>query len=814
MKHIYVALLLALTLICSRTMAQNGLRSSSSIDSTSALSNSATIIPSSLHNPSLALMDGSTFLGPTYSLSACGLNYTTVSVKIGQRFTPAGVPQPATFAISGIPTTATIQKAFVWCDASGNGNPITITVVNPFTASLTFPMTLIGSDADKCWGYSGTHSYRADITALVWGNGNYDISGFPTNSTNDVDGATLMVIWSDATAGFQGDITLWDGAVMIAGASTTQTINNFQASCQYGTINAKAFMCVADLQGLNSQLTLNGTFPVTCVEDWWNYVEIPTTLTVNQNSSVFGCNSTNGGDCFNFCMMGLYYQSYCTTCCLNPFTLNTSSSSSLCSAGNGSASTTAIGGSGGPYTYSWNTSPVQTTSTASNLPPGQYIVTVADTGGCSDMDTVIVAGTGSLPLTGTQVNVGCNGASTGTAIITPGGGPGPYVYSWSTPLGGNDSTASGLNAGIYTVAVNDSFGCNNSYTFAITEPPLVPLVASLTGKPAICIGDTIFLTASASGGNGGPYSYTWLNAIGNSTTAFAVPLATTTYSVVINDTCFTPADTAIWTIVVNPLPTIQVSASPTQGCPQLCPTFTSTSTPPSVSCTWNFGDNTSALGCQTSHCYDSTGSYTIEIIVTDTNGCVDSLLLPGYITVHPVPIADIAILSIQPAVLDQASILFDDLSSGGDTCYWNFGDGDSLTVSNCTDISYTYDAIGIYDVKHIVVNQFGCRDTSSAQVEIIPQTIVYIPNTFTPNADGINDQFTAIGQYIEDYKMMIYDRWGNLLYTSNSLNQGWDGRIAGSSEMAPIDTYVYVITCSTVYFPEKLKYIGHVNLIR
>jgi gliding motility-associated-like protein len=755
-------------------------------------------------------MDGNAALGPTYSYSDCGLNYTTASLKLGQRISPAGVPQPATFTISGIPATALIVKAFIWCDASGTGVPITLNVTNPFFTNFTYSMTLIGSDQDKCWGYAGTHSYRADITSCAWGNGNYTISGFPTGTPDDVDGATMMVIWSDPTANFQGDIVIWDGALVINGGNTSTTINNFTA-CSLQVNNARAFMCVADLQGLGSQLTLNGVFPITVVEDWWNYIDVATTVTPNQNTSVFG--NSSGGDCYNMCMIGLYFQSTCQTCCANPFTLNMSSTPSSCSASNGTATAAPNGGTG-PFTYNWNTSPAQTGQTASNLPPGQYIVTVSDSLGCSATDTVVVNGIGALNITPSQQNVGCYGAATGWALALPNGGNAPYTYVWTTP-NGNDSIATNLAAGTYTVTVSDNFGCDTTHVFTITEPPLVPLVANLTGTSAICIGAQVSLNATASGGSGGPYSYTWLNATGTGNTATDSPTATTTYSVVINDTCGTPADTATWTVTVNPLPVITVSGTPLQGCPTLCSDLTATSVPAAVTVAWTFGDNSTGTGSPVNHCYPQTGTYDITVGVQDVNGCINSLSLPAYITVHPVPVAGIGILSPQPATLEESTISFDDLSQGSDSCVWYMGNSNVIVLDNCGDLSYTYDAIGIYTVSQVVYNQYGCMDSTSTTVEIIPQSILYVPNTFTPNGDGKNDFFTAYGQYIENFNMLIYDRWGNLIYTTNDMTKGWDGRANGGKDIAQIDTYVYVITYNETYgVARKYKKMGHVNLIR
>lgn len=256
-------------------------------------------------------LDGDGKLGPAYQGSECGLNYCTATQKLGQRFGPPGVPQPAAFNINCIPSTATVIQAFVWCDASGNGAPITLNVTNPASLGFSVPMTLVGTDVDKCWGYANSTTYRADVTATISGNGTYFISGFPTGSPNDVDGATMIVIWKDLSAGYQGDLIIWDGAMVGIGVPTSGTMTGFSA-CTGNVMNARTFMGIGDLQGLGSQLTLNNNSPYTVTEDWWNFIDVPTVVTPGQNTSTFG--NTVSGDCYNIALYGLYFQSDCKTC--------------------------------------------------------------------------------------------------------------------------------------------------------------------------------------------------------------------------------------------------------------------------------------------------------------------------------------------------------------------------------------------------------------------------------------------------------------------------------------------------------------------
>lgn len=320
MKKISYNILTALLLFCTMELsAQNGATTVSGMNPVGSSGNAKVV------GPGDQPLDGNQQLGPAFQASECGLDYTTASNKLGQRLhlgccpSTDGVPQPATFTIAGIPSSATILKAFIWCDASGNGVPITLNITNPGSSTFGIPMSNVGGDIDKCWGYGGVYTYRADITAAIGGpsngNGNYVISGFPTNppnAGNDVDGATMMVIWQDNSAGFRGDLVIWDGAIVKLGQPASQTINNFTA-CQGNISKARAFSCYGDLQGYNSGIILNGMAPISVSEDWWNYVEAPTTVTPGQNTAVFG-NNQSSGDCYNLCMAGLYWRSDCQTC--------------------------------------------------------------------------------------------------------------------------------------------------------------------------------------------------------------------------------------------------------------------------------------------------------------------------------------------------------------------------------------------------------------------------------------------------------------------------------------------------------------------
>ncbi|MBL4658447.1 MAG: hypothetical protein JKX73_10635, partial [Flavobacteriales bacterium] len=141
------------------------------------------------------------------------------------------------------------------------------------------------------------------------------------------------------------------------------------------------------------------------------------------------------------------------------FTITTSSTDATCGSCDGGTSVTVSGGGSPPFTYAWNTSPVQSTPTTVSLCVGTYTVTVVDNGGCAVTSSVSVNSASSLAVTVSGTNPSSPGACDGSAAATPSGGTAPYIYQWDDPSAQNTATAVGLCAGIFTVVVTDANGC-------------------------------------------------------------------------------------------------------------------------------------------------------------------------------------------------------------------------------------------------------------------------------------------------------------------------------------------------------------------
>jgi gliding motility-associated-like protein len=482
-----------------------------------------------------------------------------------------------------------------------------------------------------------------------------------------------------------------------------------------------------------------------------------------------------------------------------------SSTQPTCTGCNGTATVNPVGGTG-PFTYSWTTAPIQTTQTATSLCPGTYSVTITDANGCLT-DTVLTL-TANNPMTLTTAMgppLLCFGDCTGSATANPASGQAPYTYSWNTTPVQTTQTATNLCAGNYTVTVTDANGCTQTQPIVVTQP--AALAVTTTSPIVICAGKCTTLSANANGGTPG-YSYNWVPGpiVGNNQQV--CPVATTTYTLALTDAngC-ARIDSVV--VTVNPLPVIAFVADTLQGCAPLCVNFTN-NTPNTQTITWEYGDNTS--NGNGVHCYN-TGTYNVSAIVVGTNGCSDTLTINAYIQAFPSPVAGFTSPLMTVSMLDP-SFCFQDQSSGASIWQYNFNDPLNPTNSNLQNPCHTYSDTGFYCVDQVVTNSNGCRDSTQLCIEVLPEPgDIYVPNTFTPNGNGLNEIFMPVGFNIsnEGYHFMVFDRWGMLIYETHTWGDGWDGTLKGNK--CQIDTYVWKVDARDIE-GTKFQLIGHVNLIR
>jgi gliding motility-associated-like protein len=275
-------------------------------------------------------------------------------------------------------------------------------------------------------------------------------------------------------------------------------------------------------------------------------------------------------------------------------------------------------------------------------------------------------------------------------------------------------------------------------------------------------------------------------------------------------------NTLLKSVFVNATPVVLFTAQNNVGCPSLCVNFTNNSTISNgsiVTYQWIFGDVSSPDYSQNpTHCY-TTGNYNVTLKTVSDSGCVSSLTMTNLVNVYPTPIAN---FNITPAEVDitEPLIEVEDRSIGANTIKYEFSDG---TIKNTPNFNHTFntDVAKSVFIMQTVSNSYTCRDSIVKEVVIKPAYVIYVPNAFTPNSDGLNDGFKAVGVGIAQFKLEVFDRWGKLVFESDDINKGWDGSINGKGDFESTKQEVYVWKAKvTDVLQQKHDLIGHVTLLK
>lgn len=198
---------------------------------------------------------------------------------------------------------------------------------------------------------------------------------------------------------------------------------------------------------------------------------------------------------------------------------------------------------------------------------------------------------------------------------------------------------------------------------------------------------------------------------------------------------------------------------------------------------WDFGDGTTGSGVTPLHIYETPGIYDIQIDVTNPFGCKVSGSYPQVITVLRSPDAGFSFVPEKPSNFNNSIDITDESIFA---IYWNYVMSDGVTY-NIPNPSHTYQDTGLYTITQYVTADNGCKDTLTKIVDVEPKYTIFLPNAFTPGYDGLNDTYKPAGIPfgIKEYKMYIFDRWGNQVFETNDFNEGWNGKDKKGQNMLP-----------------------------
>lgn len=665
--------------------------------------------------------------------------------------------------------------------AAGNYT-ITVTDVNGCSGTQTVAVASGGS-------LSSTVSAQTDVACNGGNNGSATVN--PAGGTGPYSYAWLPSGGNSATATNLSAGTYTVTITDAGSCSTTQTLTITQPQPLALSTSAVSASCGSN----NGSATVNpggGTGPYTYT---WSPSGGNNATANNLAGGTYTVNVSDANGCTAMASVVVGSSSALSSSI-------TAQTDVLCNGGSNGSATVNPGGGAGPYLYAWLPSGGSNAS-ANNLGAGTYTVTITDANNCTSSSTVSITQPPAMTLAANGNSTICTGAND-TLIASAGGGAGGFSYTWYPgTLNGDTAIVSPAANTTYTVTATDANGCSASQTITVTVNQ--PVTISASGATTICGGQNAPLSANAS--NGGPYQWSTGATTANDT---VTPAITTTYYVSTWDACANAFVTDSVQVTVAPPPVVLFSNSPMSGCSPLIVPFTDQSTVTTGTITgwlWDFGDGNNSTQQSPTHTYTTPGTYTVTLTVTSSNGCTATYVSPNVITVYPDPWAAFGIQGT-PISLMNPTAGFTDLSTGAATWAWDFGDGGNSTQQNPV---HTYSDTGLYIVTLVITNSYGCIDSAISEVQVTEDFTFYVPNTFTPNGDGINEDFNGKGTGIKDYHLMVFDRWGMLIFQSNSLTLNWDGRF--KSRPVQEDVYVYKIELHDV-FDREHQYIGHVSVVR
>ena len=458
-----------------------------------------------------------------------------------------------------------------------------------------------------------------------------------------------------------------------------------------------------------------------------------------------------------------------------------------------------------PYTYLWSNS--ATTQDINTLIAGNYSVSVTDGNGCQAVLSVTITQP-NQPLTVGYIvtNVSCFGLINGSIDVTPVGGTAPYTYFWSTTQVSQD--ISNLAPGQYIVSITDANNCVSSTAITVTQP-LAPLSVSISQAPITCYGyNDGQLTANGAGGTI-PYSYVWQP--GAAVGSINSLLGPGTYTVQVTDAngCVSNASA---TLNSPPALIASFTVSDNVVCLPASVTFTNASIGTFTSVLWNLSTGVSNNSNQFNVALNTLGCINATMTITDVNGCTADTTISNVVCVVPGPTASFT--SNTPEInFETGEITFTNTSINEDQVLWEFGDNTQSTLDDPTHF-YPAQTFASYDVTLIAIDVNGCIDSITQTFELNDNLKLNVPNSFTPNGDGLNDVFLPIFNAesgVKEYKFEVYNRWGQLIYETGDLTAGWDGKY--KSKICQQGSYNWIIYYQD-FSKNPYNVNGHVTLIK
>ena len=458
-----------------------------------------------------------------------------------------------------------------------------------------------------------------------------------------------------------------------------------------------------------------------------------------------------------------------------------------------------ISGGTPPYIENWNG--INNTT----LSQGTYSYIITDNNNCTKNQFLTINEPNKLKINATIIDANCFNSNDGQILLNINGGTPPYSQNWGV------FNPYALSAGSYNFIITDINGCLFDSVAIVEQANQISIDLDLTSP--ICRGDTSYLSINILNPNNNLFSLE-INSILDTniylidSSGHLIPQGsligltpeqntTITISKITDENGCVTQPNISKSIIVNQLPLLEIQTE--NVCISEDPIILD-----GIPIGGNFYINNNLINILYPEELGE-GSHLIKYVYTEAvTGCNNSII--DTVNLFPNPKASF-FFSPQPTDINDPNIYFSINDKDIINSYWNLGDGSIIIDS--MNFWHEYQDTGLYSVELIVYNEYGCTDTSKFELKINPVYEIFIPTSFTPNEDGINDVFQPSVMASNEYTLIIYNRWGEIVF--KGINEGWDGKSKNRFVEDGIYTYVIIVND----FKDKLfKYTGNLLLIK
>ena len=665
-----------------------------------------------------------------------------------------------TFIISE-PDELTSSGSITNIDCNGNENGAIDLSVDGGTANYIYAWTKTGDDS-----YSATTQDLTDLSAGTYNVTITDASDCTTTNSFTIVEPTELII---ADAGLSTEIACFGDNGLIRVNITQATV----ASYTYALYQGDSVVQTTTISDLNYTFSAPaGTYEVRVTDANGCASSFTTELTQAEEELLIDIEKTD----------------------LNCYNSN-----------NGTITVTTTGGVA-PYTFSWSDS--GTGSFRDGLTIGTYTVTITDSIGCVKVRTVEIENGDLFNIDPVVTPISCFGADDGSIELNLEGGVSPISFIWSDDSNAGQSR-NNLPPGDYSVLIQDASGCEIQRDFTIIEPEEISISAVVTNATDCDNPASGSIDLQISGGNS-PYIFQWSN---GAVTEDISALIAQTYSVTVTDSkgCISEKEFTITRpddLEIDLATNIYAVCESREVFQNNTLSISGGVAPYIIQ--WSGGEVTG----NNNEIMDTKIDGSYQVTVTDALGCSESISFD--VSTPEIGFPDFTYdsfyLSNYDALSTKDPIDFTNLSTEDFfSVYWDFGDGN---YSEEVDAQHTYDKKGTYQVTLTVEFILGCSYSITKTIYIGDSFEIVIPNAFTPNNDGYNDNFRAVYYGFKYLKMQIFDTWGTLIYSEESRTDeliGWNGRIG--SKDGENGNYFYQVSGNS-FTDVKFAKNGSFTLIR